>query len=317
MIGLCCLVLSVAVVCPAQLQLRPDVILPDLPGFRPLPEPDDAFSDEIAVLVKETGLDELTPADTNPDKEDEWSSICVVDLSDLDRPRVGGWKMDNFVYPASTYKLYVLGEAIRQALAGEHTLDDALTVKDHNARSDSRLEAGQEVSVSEVLRLMMQYSDNTAANEAIDLVDRQRASALLRAMGLRGSDVTRKYLSRTQEDDGYSTVPGTTSSAHHFATFLWAAETGAIGGGRGRGLIKAYMAMNETGKNRLRAGLPESATLYSKTGTWNIFTSEVGIVEDGETRYILCILTAQKSDVAEPRIGEFTKKLHAQLTSSP
>jgi len=305
-----------AAVCPAQLQLRPDIKIPELPAFRPLPAPDAAFSREIARLVAESHLDEHTPAADNPDKEEEWSSVCVVDISDLAHPRVGGREMDNFVYPASTYKLYVAGEIIREIVAGEHTLDDVITVKERNVRTDSRLTAGQQITVSEILRLTLQYSDNTAANEAIDLVDRQRASALLRAMGLRGSDITRKYLPRTLEDDGYSTVTGTTSCARHFATFLWAAETGAIGGGRGRGLIKAYMAMDETAPNRMRAGLPGSATLYSKTGSWNIFTAQAAIVEDGTVRYIACVLTAMKDTTAEPRIADFTRRLHALLKAA-
>ncbi len=302
-----------AAVCPAQLTLRLEVKIPELPEFRPLPPPDAAFSQQIARIVEETRLDEHTPASANPDKEDEWSSICVVDLADLAHPRVGGWEMDNFLYPASTYKLYVLGEAVRQIIAGDHSLDEAISVKPRNVRPDSRLKPDQQTSVSEILRLMLQYSDNSAANEAIDLVDRQRASALLRAMGLKGSDITRKYLSRTLEDDGYTSVPGTASSARHFATFLWATETGAIGGGRGRGLIKAYMAMDETCPNRVEAGLPASATLYSKTGTWNTFTAQAAIVEDGSTHYILCIMTALPETKAEPRVAEFTRKLHALL----
>lgn len=310
-----CLLFMVAAVCPAQLTLRPDIKIPDLPGFRPLPAPDPAFNSVIDRLVKETHLDEHTPASQNPDHEEEWSSICVVDLKDLAHPRVGGWEMDNFVYPASTYKLYVLGEAIREVVAGEHSLDDIITVKPHNVVSGSRLKPNEKITLSEILRLMLQYSDNSAANVAIDLVDRQRASALLRAMGLKGSDITRKYLSRTLEDDGYTTVPGTTSCARHFATFLWAVETGAIGGGRGRGLIKAYMAMDQTCPDRMEAGLPKSATLYSKTGTWNIFSAEVGIIEDGPTRYISCILTALPEKKAAPRMAEFTRKLHAYLTA--
>lgn len=305
--------LALAAVCPAQLVLRPDVAIPELPAFRPLPAPDPDFTRQIEDLVKATHLDEMTPAADNPDKEDEWSSICVVDLCDPDRPRVAGWRMDNFLYPASTYKLYVLGEAIREIVAGEKGLDDVVTVKERNVRDDSRLVAEQQTSVSEILRLMMQYSDNTAANEAIDLVDRQRASALLRAMDLQGSDITRKYLPRTLEDDGYTSVPGTTTCARHFATFLWAVENGAVGGGRGRGLIKSYMAMDVTCPDRIRAGLPDRATLFSKTGTWNIFSAQEAIVEDGQVHYILCILTPFEEPVAAPRIADFTRKLHAML----
>ena len=301
--------------CPAQIALRPDVKIPDLPGFRPLPAPDPAFCEEIRKMVGETKLDERTPAEENPDKEEEWSSISVVDITDMEHPRRGGWREDNFVYPASSYKLYILGEIIRQVVSGEHKLDEKIRVKEHNARGDSRLSAGQEVTLSEVLRLVMRYSDNTAANEAIDLADRQRASALLRAMGCRGSDITRKYLSRSLEDDGYTTVPGTTSSALHFATFLWAVEQGIVGGGRGRALIKGYMGMDSTTDRRIRGGVPASATIYSKTGTWDTFTSEAAIVEEGNIRYILCILTPFREEKAEPRMAAFAARVHEAIKS--
>jgi len=301
----------------AQLTLRADVVIPDLPGFRPLPPPDPVFERQIADLVRKAGLDEHTSATDNPDNEEEWSSVCVVDIRDITNPRVGGWEAENFVYPASTYKMYVVGEAVRQVCAGERSLDDLTTVAAHNVRSDSRLTTGQTVTLSEILRLVSQYSDNTAANVAIDIVDRQRASALLRAMGCEGSDVTRKFLPRSLEDDGYTTVPGTVTSARHLATFLWAVETGAIGGGRGRGLIKGYLGTNVANKERLRAALPATATIYSKTGEWNIFVSEAGIVEDGPVRYIICVLTAMPLAKSAPRIAAFGRMVHELLGGSP
>ena len=74
--------------------------------------------------------------------------------------------------------------------------------------------------------------------------------------------------------------------------------------------------MIDTAKERIRAGLPESATLYSKSGTWNTFTSEVAIVEDGDLRYIVCILTALPSDKANPRIAAFIHSLHKELKTT-
>lgn len=294
---------------PAEL-----IPLPALTNWQPLPPRDEEFSKELEKIVIAAGLDQMTPADKNPDKEDEWSSICLVDFSDRAHPRVAGWKEDNFLYPASTYKMYVVGEAIRQVVAGTIKIDDKVTVKENNIRTGTALKAGQEVTVSEILRLVTQESDNSAANEAIDLVDRRRASALMRALGCEGSDVTRKFLPRDREDAGYKDIASTTTNAQHLATFLWAVETGAIGGGRGRGLIKGYLGMNQTALKRFRAGLPASATLYSKTGTWNIFTSEAGIIEDGDVRYILCALTAVEDTDAEAKLAALTKGVHELLS---
>jgi len=309
------LMVASAVPVVAQDSLTTDTL--QMLHFSPLPAPDPRFSAELELIVQATGLDAMTPAAENPDNEDEWSSICVVDLADPRAPRVAAWKGDNFVYPASTYKMYVLGEAIRQVVEEGLPLDREVTVKEHNVRDGSALKPGQLTTVSEVLRLTIQYSDNTAANEAIDLVHRERATALLHALGCKGSEVTRKYLSRKLEDPGWENAPSTTTNALHLATFLWAVESGAIGGGRGRGLIKSYLAMDVTVPLRFRAGLPDTATLYSKTGTWNIFTSQAAIVEDGNVRFILCALTAQKDDVADPRLAALAREVYALLQRSP
>lgn len=305
-----CFAVSVA---PAQLILRPDVKIPELPGFRPLPKADPGFSQELAGLVKAARLDEHTPPEMNVDKEEEWSSICLVDISNTSSPRVASWEAENFIYPCSTYKMYVVGELIRELCAGQRTLDDVTTVSGHNVRVDSKLTTGQQVTLSEVMRLVCQDSDNGAANVAIDLADRQRASALLRAMGCTGSDITRKYLPRPREDEEYKKAPSTVSNALHFATFLWAIETGAIGGGRGRGLIKGYLSMIVTNSTRMRAGLPASATVYSKTGEWETFTDEAGIIEDGPVRYILVILTALPEKDGAPRIAQLTRLVHEMM----
>jgi Beta-lactamase enzyme family len=294
----------------AQLTLRSDLQIPEVPGFRALPKPDDAFTSAVQEIVRAAGLEEHTPAKDSADSKEEWASICVVDLTVPEKPVVGGWQECNFVYPASAYKMYVLGEAVRQVCTGKCKLDDMTTVAKHNDRGSSRLTAEQVVPLSEILRLMCTYSDNTAANVAIDVVDRQCASALLRAMGCTGSDITRKFLSRTLEDDGYSSVPGTLSSAHHFATFLYAVETGCIGGGLGRGLIKGYLS---TGGRNMRNGLPDTATLYSKPGWWSSYTSEAALIEDGSARYISCVLTAMPEKKAAPRMVEFTRRLNALM----
>ncbi|MEO8377189.1 MAG: serine hydrolase, partial [Candidatus Sumerlaeota bacterium] len=166
----------------------------------------------------------------------------------------------------------------------------------------------------EILRLVLTYSDNSAANEMIDLVSRQKATALMWALGCKGSEITRKYIPRKNEDPGYANIVSTTTCALHQATFLWAAESGAIGGGRGRGLIKAYMAMDQTDGNRFHAGLPKSATLFSKTGTYSNFNSEAAIIEDGKTKYILCALTALENEEADPKLAQLAEKVHAMMT---
>lgn len=278
-----------------------------LPGESP------EFSASIVQLVKKHGLDAHTSAEENPDKVEAWGSICVVDLRERGKPVVGGWEIENFVYPASSYKMYVLGELIRQVCAGERSLDDFVTVSEHNVREGSKPQGGQVLPLAEVLRLMCAYSDNTAANVAIDVADRRRVSALIRALGCEGSEVTRKFLPRSREDDQFSSAPATVSCGLHFAQFLYAVEQGAIGGGKGRGLIKGFLGLNEQNGTRIRAGLPATATVYSKTGEWNTFTTEAALVEDGPVHYVLVVMTVQRMRLVAPKIAAFARDVHALL----
>lgn len=287
--------------------------VPVLQNFKALPAADDKFTSQITALVQKNMLDQITPKEKNPDKVEGVASICVVDISDINNPRVGGWNMDHFVYPASTYKMYVLGEVIRQVCEGQLSLSEVYTVDERNVRAGSDLLKDQRVTLSEVLRLMSMYSDNGAANVAIDVVGRKKVSALLHGMNLKGSEVTRKFLPRAQEDAEFKETSGTETSAKHAATYLYAVETGAIGGGRGRGLIKGYLGTNVQNTARFRAGLPASATIYSKTGEWNTFTSEAAIIEDGNTRYIVCVLTVMPLDKAALRMASFVKDVHKLL----
>src|SRR5213595_2520783 len=72
--------------------LWPDTTTPTLNAFPSLPPPDAEFTSQIQALVRENHFDEHTPADKNPDKEEAWGSVCVVDISNPAKPRVGGWE---------------------------------------------------------------------------------------------------------------------------------------------------------------------------------------------------------------------------------
>jgi len=301
----------------ANAQNAPDyskaVPKPTLVTPRALPPVDAELTSRIAEIVHATGLDIHTSAEQNADKEEEWSSICVVDLSSGHTPRTAGWEMDNFLYPASMYKMYVVGELVRQVCAGEKSFDDMTTIAERNMTDGTMLKSGEAFSLSEILRLICTYSDNSAANVAIDLADRRRVTALLNDLGCSGSQITRKYLVRSKEDEPYKKAPGTVTCARHLATFLYNVETGGIAGGRGRGLIKAYLSMNKMNTTRFRAGLPDSATIYSKTGEWANFTTEAALVEDGPTRYIVCVMTAMPIDQVASKMASFVRQLHELL----
>ena len=104
-------------------------------------------------------------------------SFAVIDLTGK-RPVFGGVNADNFIYPASVYKMYVAMEILKQVSKGAYVLSTPHIVKPHNAVDKWReisfdprplLKAGDTVTINYLLDLMITRSDNSAANCLIDV----------------------------------------------------------------------------------------------------------------------------------------------------
>ena len=90
--------------------------------------------------------------------------------------------MDNFIYPASVYKMYVAMEMLNQIEQGAHSLSESYIVKSPNDVDvvkeiswDPRpfLRDGDTVTINYLLDLMITRSDNSAANCLIDIAGRK------------------------------------------------------------------------------------------------------------------------------------------------
>lgn len=67
---------------------------------------------------------------------------------------------------------------------------------------------------------------------------------------------------------------------------------------------------------KLSRGLPANAMFYHKTGWWNNYTHDTGIVDDGKIQYIISIFVPLKEEMANPRLKMLAEKVH-QLMISP
>jgi len=164
--------------------------------------------------------------------------IYVIDLN---TGRRFGFNENEFIYPASTYKIFIGAEVLRQASTfakapadkeqGAFSLSKKIKIKSPNdIDNESRfyptdthqvLRAGDIVTVDTLMKLMLGRSDNTASNVLIDLVGRESISKnIVRANKWDGSDVTRKFLNRAHEDADYKFADITVACARHFAEFM-------------------------------------------------------------------------------------------------
>jgi beta-lactamase class A len=276
-------------------------------------QPDANLTAEIKKMIHDLDLDK--DFDVGEDGTEQ-ISLAVVDLNSVP-PRLGGVHYDNFIYPASVYKMYVAAGVLQQISQGRYALTSLCIADSPNVvdtwreiKSDPRplLQRGDTVTVNYLLDLMITRSDNSAANCLIDLAGRTNIDSLLHSYGWYGSEVTRKFLKRKYEDPGYEKIRGTETCALHAADFLYRIYTNQ--------LVNPWVSMQmktllgrQLDKSKLASGLPSNVMMYHKTGWYSYWTNDVAIVDDGEVRYIIACFLPLTEEKALP----IFKKLSARV----
>jgi len=252
----------------------------------------------------------------------EQISLAVIDLNSVP-PRLGGVHYDNFIYPASVYKMYVAAEVLHQISQGWYALTtvsiaDSPNVVDtwREIKSDPRplLHRGDTVTVNYLLDLMITRSDNSAANCLIDLAGRKNIDSLLHSYGWYGSEVTRKFLKRKYEDPGYEKIRGTETCALHAADFLYRIYTNQLVNSWVSMQLKTFLG-RQLDKSKLAGGLPPDVMIYHKTGWYSYWTNDVAIVDDGKIKYIIACFLPLEEESALPKFKAISSRIYQLMYS--
>jgi len=273
-----------------------------------------SFADSLQQIVHDVNLDGIYDAG-----EDgmEKISFAVIDLNGH-KPLLGGVNMEHFIYPASVYKMYVAMEILKQVSEEKYSLYKSYVVKspndvDHTSEIswDPRplLRDGDTVTVNYLLDLMITRSDNSAANCLIDIAGRKNINETIHENGWFGSEVTRKYLPRKVEDPGYDTIRSTETCALHAADFMYRIYTNQLVSPWVSMQMKALLG-RQLDTTKLSTGLPPAAMFYHKTGWWSIYTNDVGIVEDGNIKYIISVFTPVEEEQVRPKLKELSARVY-------
>ena len=250
----------------------------------------------------------------------EQISLAVIDLSG-DQPKFGGVNYDNFIYPASVYKMYVAAEILNQVSQGKYSLYQSYITKEPNVVDRSKqidndprplLKDGDTVNVNYLLDLMITRSDNSAANCLIDIAQRRNIDSLLHTYGWYGSEVTRKFLKRKFEDPGYENIRGTETCALHAADFMYKIYSNTLVNNWVSLQMKTLLG-RQLDKSKLATGLPNTAMFYHKTGWFAYWTNDVGIVIDGKVKYIIACFIPLEEELALPKFKELSEKVYALM----
>lgn len=174
----------------------------------------------------------------------------------------------------STFKLPLAAAVLAQADAGRWRLSDSLPLRSddlagvgHAPITRARLRDGR-MKLAELAEAAQVHSDNGAANLLLQHLDgAEGPQALTRWLRDQGDAVTR--LDRF-EPEMNRVLPGEerdTSSPAAFAATALRLFTGTVLKPDSRAHLRAWMEATQTGKARLRAGLPARWRAGDKTGT--------------------------------------------------
>jgi len=278
---------------------------------------DSALSATLTSTVHNLGLDK--DFDVGEDGTEQ-ISLAVIDLT-ANEPAIAGVHLDNFIYPASVYKMYVAASILQQVSEGKFFLTNPIVVHSPNDVDRSKqldwdprtiLHDKDTVTINYLLDLMITRSDNSAANCLIDLARRENINELMHRYGWEGSEVTRKFLRRAYEDSGYVKIRGTETCALHAADFMYRIYTHQLVNPWVSIEMKSFLT-RQLDTTKLSTGLPTTAVFSHKTGWFSYWTNDVGIVEDGNLRYVIACFLPIEEGVARPKLKELSKEVYEYL----
>ena len=275
---------------------------------------DEKLSKELYDMVLELYLD--LNFDVGEDGTEK-ISLAVIDLTG-DQPKLGGVNYDNFIYPASVYKMYVAAEILNQVSQEKYSLYKPYVAKELNVVDRSKqidndprplLKESDTVTINYLLDLMITRSDNSASNCLIDIAQRKNIDSLLHKYNWYGSEVTRKFLKRKFENPGYENIRGTETCALHAADFMYKIYSNTLVNNWVSLQMKTLLG-RQLDKSKLAAGLPNTAMFYHKTGWFAYWTNDVGIVDDDEVKYIIACFIPLEEELALPKFKVLSEKIY-------
>lgn len=217
------------------------------------------------------------------------------------------WNGERRFRAASTIKIAVMLEIFRLIERDELSHDDIITLTDDDKTPGSgvllHMHDGLNLTVDDLLYLMISISDNTATNQLVDLAGLENINATLDALGLRESRMNRRMLGRTPRYDEPENwiVPDEMARLMHLIIADQAASPASC-------LAMIDLLARQQCQTRIARYLPEGTFWGSKTGSLPNVVNDVGFVTtDQGTISIACFISGLDELEGEAAIGAITR----------
>jgi len=218
----------------------------------------------------------------------------------------------DLVFPtASSIKLAVLLELMRQAQEGKLSLDEKHTVRhtETTVGDDEPIlamlgDGTVTMSLRDIATFMVVLSDNSATNILIDRVGLDNVNSEIARLGLRETHLRRKMIDIEAARQGKENV----STPREMMTLVEKVHAGEV---LDPAHTKDYFSLLALPKDSLfRKALPSSVTIEDKPGALDAVRCDTGVIEVQGHPFAISVMTTYDSDNAE---GERSVKEIARL----
>jgi beta-lactamase class A len=244
----------------------------------------------------------------------ENASAVVLDLRG---GREARWLADEDIYPASIVKLALMSEAYGRFASGSLSPDDRVEVARANLTATSEptpLMEGCATTLRELVELMIERSDNIATNQLIDVLDRERVTAAMRALGLSHFRLGRKLSGSEPLVEGLDIGERNSMRPMETAQLLRLIADDAVPAASEQRELLARCTDNA----KLAAGIAPGDCFMHKTGVTSEVRHDAGILQTANgRRYVVVLYTrCGKADgaLADARMASWMRTLRSHLS---
>ena len=216
------------------------------------------------------------------------SMPIYVSVIDLPTGAVAGYQSDTRIMSASMIKMLIAHTFLEQVKAGAFSLDDTYTLKASDIVGGTGtlggLGAGAEVTYREILKRMINVSDNTGTNILIDAVGMDAINEDAKRLKLKETELNRHMMDYDAIAAGHDNYTCASDMAKLMrmvfrATFV-DADSSAL-------MLEALREQEDW--CGIKNGLPEGTSFAHKTGTHTLVRHDGGIVE-GDHPFVIVVL---------------------------
>lgn len=214
---------------------------------------------------------------------------------------------------ASLMKIPIVMDLYKAAEQGKISLDQEITVRTTDINQDPQfgnkknLKAGDVITLREAAKISLVESDNTAS-----LLVFNTTEGLLKP---EDQAINNLDVETAVEDSSQGKIA--LISAREYSSFLKCLYFSCfLSPEHSQEILNEITDTDNTGKDRIRAGVPENVTVAQKIGSFsNLTQSDCGIVYVPDRRYLVCIMLDEDGEVANKHIQEISKIVFDYVSS--